>query len=57
MLRNRYDPLEIESNNRQYMSKGQIPASGDVRKLAWSLCEEGEDKDGRGQNSLPRASL
>eukprot|EP00752_Nemacystus_decipiens_P007555 g6749.t1 len=32
-----YDPLEIESNNRQYLSRGDVPASSDARKLAWSL--------------------
>ena len=57
MLCNRYDPHEIESNNRQYMSRGEVPASSDARKLAWSLCEVDEDKGGAGQNSLPRASL
>lgn len=57
MLCNRYDPHEIESNNRQYISRGEVPASSDARKLAWSLCEVDEDKGGAGQNSLPRAAL
>lgn len=58
MLCNRYDPLEIESNNRQYTSRGEVPASFDARKLAWSLCEAGGDEGGAaGQNPLPRAAL
>lgn len=57
ILPNRYDPLEIELNNRQYMSNGEVPASSDARKLAWSLSEVGEDKGSAGQNALPRAAL
>lgn len=33
----RYDPLEIESNNRMYLSKGEVPASDALRQIAWSL--------------------
>ncbi|CAM9801151.1 unnamed protein product [Scytosiphon promiscuus] len=48
-----YDPLEIESNNRLYLSRGEVPASDGARELAWSLRDaearsagEGDPKDG-----------
>ncbi|CAM9604381.1 unnamed protein product [Pylaiella littoralis] len=44
-----YDPLEIESNNRRYLVEGEVPASDEVRKLAWSLRGAGEMKGGEGQ--------
>lgn len=50
----RYDLLEIESNSRQYLSRGEVPASDDVKKLAWSLGEEIVDK---GKPGSPSDSL
>ena len=49
----RYDPLEIEPNNRLYLSKGEVPASDEVRELAWSLHEAGDEADARKQPPPP----
>eukprot|EP00904_Undaria_pinnatifida_P004794 jgi/Undpi1/1444/HiC_scaffold_11.g04835.m1 len=48
-----YDPLEIEPNNRLYLSKGEVPASDEVRELAWSLHEAGDEADARKQPPPP----
>ncbi|CAM9833679.1 unnamed protein product [Ectocarpus sp. 4 AP-2014] len=58
-----YDLSEIESNNRQYLSKGEVPASKDAHGLAWSLRRAGDGKGKAGQQPpsttppLPRAAL
>ncbi|CAM9502153.1 unnamed protein product [Ectocarpus fasciculatus] len=58
-----YDLSEIESNNRQYLSKGEVPASKDAHGLAWSLRGAGDGKGKAGQQPplttppSPRAAL
>ncbi|CAN0099545.1 unnamed protein product [Ectocarpus sp. 6 AP-2014] len=58
-----YDLSEIESNNRQYLSKGEVPASKDAHVLAWSLRRAGHGKGKAGQQPpsttppSPRAAL
>lgn len=47
----RYDLLEIESNSRQYFSRGEVPASDDLKKLAWSLGKEMSEKGKPGSQS------
>ena len=48
-----YDPLEIESNNRLYLSRGEVPASDEVRELAWSLRKAGDEAGAPKQPSPP----